>query len=413
MGGRELDDGAVGVVDPTGDGQVRRQVGQAEDADPVVGLDLVVGRGVGEPEGEEALLLQVRLGDPGEGTGQDRGPAHEAGLHGGVLARAALAVVLVSHHHPAAARRLQAPGHLGEGLHHAVEGVDALAGDAGEGVHGPEVEVGRDVLEVAPEAEPRPGSRDVVGGALALGLEEQRQLLEVATVPGGERLEQLEALAVGSYHHLDAGALLGRGDEAGFTGLEALGRQLIPDRLGQPDAVHRAGPGVEVERAGQGEGHHRLGGGDEGEGVGAAVVALGEVAVVRRDDGVGGGRVDVVPLPLADAGAAGVGQDGGSDGLEVGQQPVPLDGGPHSLGAWRDQELGLDPQPGSGGLPGDRGGAGDVLVGGVGAAADERRGNLERPAVPLGRRPHLGHRVSQVRRVRAVDERGEAVEVDL
>ena len=45
--------------------------------------------------------------------------------------------------------------------------------------------------------------------------------------------------------------------------------------------------------------------------------------------------------PLADARAAGVGQHRRADALEVGQQAVALDGGPHLLAARGDHELGL------------------------------------------------------------------------
>ena len=98
---------------------------------------------------------------------------------------------------------------------------------------------------------------------------------------------------------------------------------------------------VEVERAGQREGDDRLGRGHEGQRVGGAVVALREVAVVGGDDGVGVAVASRRAGPLADARAAGVGQHGGADGLEVGEQAVALDGGAHLLGAGRDQQRGL------------------------------------------------------------------------
>jgi hypothetical protein len=54
----------------------------------------------------------------------------------------------------------------------AVERFLALAGLAGEGVDGAEEQVARDVLEVAAVLQPLAGRRDVVGGALALGLQQ-------------------------------------------------------------------------------------------------------------------------------------------------------------------------------------------------------------------------------------------------
>ena len=56
-----------------------------------------------------------------------------------------------------------------------------------------------------------------------------------------------------------------------------------------------------------------------------AVVAAGEVAVVRGDDRVGRIRRHVRPAPLADAGAAGVGEHLGADVLQGLQLAVPLD----------------------------------------------------------------------------------------
>ncbi len=78
-----------------------RQVGQAEERQLVVLADLVVDRRVGEREREHALLLQVRLVDAGEAADEDDLAVPEARLHGGVLARRALAVVLVADGHPA------------------------------------------------------------------------------------------------------------------------------------------------------------------------------------------------------------------------------------------------------------------------------------------------------------------------
>ena len=142
----------------------------------VVLADLVVGGRVGEGERQQALLLQVRLVDAGEAAGEDHLGVAEPGLHGGVLAGAALAHVLVADGHPADAGLVEALGDLREGAGLAVERVLPGAGLAGVGVDGAEVEVAGDVLEVAAVLEPRAGRRDVVGGALALGLQEHREV---------------------------------------------------------------------------------------------------------------------------------------------------------------------------------------------------------------------------------------------
>jgi predicted aminopeptidase len=53
----------------------RRQLAKSQEADPVVPPHLVVVGGVREGEGQQPLLLQVRLVDPREAAGNDRRPA--------------------------------------------------------------------------------------------------------------------------------------------------------------------------------------------------------------------------------------------------------------------------------------------------------------------------------------------------
>src|SRR5690606_462961 len=130
-------------------------------------------------------------------------------------------------------------------------------------------------------------------------------------------------------------------------------------------------------------------------------------------DGVELGGVEVGAVPLTDAGPAGVGQHRAPDRLEVGQQPVALDGGAGLLGAGGDHQLHLGPQPLGRRLPGDGGGPGDVLVGAVGAGADQRRGDVEGPALGPGVVAEVGQLVGPVGGVGPVDHGTELVEVDL
>ena len=223
---------------------------------------------------------------------------------------------------------------------------------------------------------------------LPLALSRIGQPLVVLAVPRREGLEQLQALAGGVDHHLDAAAVDGRHLERLLAGVEAaLGEGLAHGRV-EPHLLarvvgERIGAGVEVERARERQREHRVGARDEAQRVGVAVVPLREVAVVAVHDRVRLRRVEVLAVPLADARAAGVGQHGAADGLEVGEQAVPLDGGAGLLGARRDEELRLGPQALGGGLAGDRRGPGDVLVRAVRARADERGGDLQRPALGL------------------------------
>ena len=223
----------------------------------------------------------------------------------------------------------------------------ALAGLAGERVDDAEEQVAGDVLEVAAVPEPRAGRRDVVGGALALGLHQHGQLAVVLAVPRRERLEQLQPVARRADHHLDvAEPSSGGGGERVVAGVVTLLRQHLADRRFEADLAavgrgERVGGRVEVEAAGERERDHRVGRVTNAERVGRAVVALREVAVVRVDDRVrlpGDARR---ARPLADARPAGVGEHGGADRLEIGEQPVAFDRGPDLLGARRDEQLGL------------------------------------------------------------------------
>ena len=164
---------------------------------------------------------------------------------------------------------------------------------------------------------------------------------------------------------------------AGRRSRSRRGRSRAPGRSRRPAGrgarrrlVVTVGERVEVERAGERVGDHRVGRRDERLRVGVAVVALREVAVVAVDDRVDLRRVEVGAVPLADARPAGVGEHGRADRLEVGEQAVALDRGPHLLGARRDEQLRLGPESLRGRLAGDRRGPGDVLVRRVGARAD-------------------------------------------
>ena len=123
--------------------------------------------------------------------------------------------------------------------------------------------------------------------------------------------------------------------------------------------------------------------------------------------------LDVVTLPLPDAGSARVGQHGRPDRLEIGEEPVPLDGGPHLLRPGGDEERRTDGQPGGLGLASDVRGAADVLVRRVRAGPDQGVGDVERVVLGL-RDPHqLVQGPVEVRGVRAHDVGLEVVEIDL
>ncbi len=173
------------------------------------------------------------------------------------------------------------------------------------------------------------------------------------------------------------------------------------------------GQRVEAQLAGEGVGDDDLRARDERGGLGIAVVSLGEVAVERGDDGVGGAIGDVVAFPLTDARTAGVGEDSGAELLEGSHLAVALDGRLDLLRPRGDPERALDGRAVVERLLGDIGGAGDVLIGRVGARADETRGERVGVAVGGDIGGHLRDRPCEVGGVRADDMGFEGVEIDL
>ena len=138
--------------------------------------------------------------------------------------------------------------------------------------------------------------------------------------------------------------------------------------------------GIEVQPAGDRERRHDLRAREEIHRGAAPVVAAGEVAVVRGDDCVGLIRRGIRPAPLADTWPAGVGEHCRTDVLEGLQLAVPLDGRAHLLGARGDEVRHSGFQPAGVRLPGHIGRAAHVLVGGVGATADQGRREIVRKA---------------------------------
>jgi len=296
-----------------------------------------VSRGIDQGQGQDALLLQVGLVQTGEAAGE-HGPApHESGFHGGVLTGGTFAVVVVTHRDPGHAGIAAVARRVGVGLGPVVDGAAALSGLARVGIHGSLEEVGRDVVEMAPVGQPWSRCRYVIGRALALGFHQDQQLDQIGLRVRRERGQQLEPGAGRVYDHLDLATVLGRGEEAGVTDLEAGGRQLLSYGHVEVHAVDLVGQRVEVQGAGQGVGDDRLRRRDEGEGAAAAVVPLREVAVVGGQDGVGLARYHVLALPLTDARTTGVGENGRADGGEIRQQAVALDCRSDPLGSGRHE----------------------------------------------------------------------------
>jgi hypothetical protein len=243
--------------------------------------------------------------------------------------------------------------------------------------------------------------------------------LDVATVPGGKGLEELKALAPRRDRDLDAAAVLGRLLVAGsalheaFPGDLRRRRRRLEDEalsVGSLDLVRER---VLVERPRQRIRDHDLGTRDEGVRARIAIVALAEVPVVGVDDRVLLALRHVVAFPLADAGAAGVREHEASDGLEVAHLTVALDRLVDLLGTRCDPELRLRHRTVAARLSRHVGCALQVLVRGVGAAADQCRGESQGIAGFARVARHTRDGPGQIGRVRAHDVGLEAREVDL
>ena len=159
---RDLLRRAVLMVEAQRQVLARRDALEAEDVDLVARPHLLVVRGVDERQREHALLLQVRLVDARERARDDREPAEEARLERGVLARGALAVVVVADDDPLDAVVAVPGGGLRDAVPLAVDLVLDLVRLTVLGVDCADQAVLGDVLEVATVLEPGAASRDVI-----------------------------------------------------------------------------------------------------------------------------------------------------------------------------------------------------------------------------------------------------------
>ena len=258
---------------------------------------------------------------------------------------------------------------------------------------------------MAAEAEPGAGHRDVVGRALARGLDQERKADEVLAVPGREGLQTLDALA----GRVDLGLRASRYGSliARDAGGEALGRELVDAR--------RANAFRQREAAAKSERSCRLRRHDESVRIWIAVSPLREIAVEGGDDGI---RLAFLllrhlALPLADAGAAGVGHNHGTCLAQHRQQAVAFGRGLDGLAARVDYDLCLRLQARCKRFARHRGGRRQVLVRRIGTGAYQADFYLLGKTLLRHACRHLRQRTGGVGRKGAVDVRLQLGEVDL
>jgi len=209
VGQRDLERGAaIGGVDNHGEGLANLELG-AEKVDLVLRADLVVVGGVSEGQGQHTLLLQVGLVDTGERSGNDGKTTKVTGLKSGVLSGRTLTVVPVTNDNPLDALGLVVTSDSGNGTPLAVGEVVDLVGLIVGLVDGTDQHVVGDVVKVTTVLEPGTGHGDVISGGLALGLDEDGEVLSVLAVPRLEGGKDLETVGGGGDIDSDTGTVLG------------------------------------------------------------------------------------------------------------------------------------------------------------------------------------------------------------
>ena len=408
---------AILGVDTEGHGLANGDLG-GEQVNLVLGLDLVVVGGVGEGQRQHTLLLQVGLVDTSEGAGDDGQTTQVAGLQSGVLTRATLTVVPVTDDNPLDATGLVVTGSGGHSVVLAGEAVLDLVGLTVLGVDGTDQHVVGDVVQVATVLQPWASHGDVISGGLALALDQDGEVLGILAIPGLEAGQDLQTVTLGGDGDADGLAVLG-GSLVGVTaGVVALRGETVTAGGGEEELVavlvlHLVGEGVELEATSNAHGDDQVGRSDEGVGGGVGVVTAREVTVVGRDDGVGLTLLHVLTVPLTDAGTAGVGEDDTAELLQGLQLTITLDGGADLLGTGGngEQSARLDTVVQS--ITGNGGGTGHILVGGVGARADQTDLELLGPAVGIDGLGELGDGGGQIGGEGTVDVGLQLGQVDL
>ena len=235
------------------------------------------------------LLLQVGLVDTGKRSADDSAATQESRFERGVFTRRAFTVVFVTDNDPWDTGITVRGSDSGDGTKLASLLVENLVGFTVLGIDGANQAVLRNVFEVTTVLQPRSTGGNVVGGALALGLDQDGRVNNVLAVPCLERLEELKTVRRGRNGNAD-GRAVGRGRlESVFTGIVALGRELETLGLAELEVfavgvLQSVGQGIESEVTGKDHGGDQVGRGDKGVGGGVGIVTSSKVTVVRGDD---------------------------------------------------------------------------------------------------------------------------------
>lgn len=396
----------------------RGKLAKTKERDSVRRLDSVVVLTLNKVEGQKTLLLQVGLVDTGKGLGNDGKSTKVTGLKSSVLSGRSLTKVLTTDNDPADTLISVRNGSLGDTIPltsvNVLNVVGLTVGSVGSTNH---VVVGN-VLEVTSVLQPRTGHGNVVSGGLTKRLDKDGHVNTVSAVPRLERRKELETVRLGVDSNLDRGTVLRRVLVSVHTGVVTLVGETETSGLSELEllalrVLEGISEGVESQVTGNGKGCDKIGGGNKGVGSGVGVVTGSEVTVVRRDNSVLVTLLNVLTVPLTNAGTTGVGKDETTkvkEGLEL---TVTLNGGTDLLGTGGDGVDGLGLETVGHGVTGNRGRALHVLVRGVGARADKTDLDLKGPVLLNGNLLELGDGGGQIGSEGTVDVGLKSVEVNL
>lgn len=208
----------------------------------------------------------------------DGGTTQESRFQGSVLSGRAFTVVLVTDNHPRDTSVSVGGTDGRDSAERAIHLVQNLVGLATVGVNGTNQAVLRNVLQVPSVLQPGSTGGDMVGGALALGLDQDGSLSDVLAVPWLERSQKLESVRLGVNGNLDAASVLGGSLEGVLSRVVTSGGKLVTSGVGElkllaVGTLQGVGQGVEGQATGKGHGGDKVRRGNKGVGGRVGVVS--------------------------------------------------------------------------------------------------------------------------------------------
>jgi len=187
---------SVGFVDNQSDLLSRRQLVQLNERDKVSWIDFVVVRRVGESERKNSLFLEICLVDSRERFDDDGNSTQIARFESSMFSAASFSIVFVSYDNPVDFVLLVVSGHVGNCTKLFGEIVVDAVGFSVLRIDSSDQKVVGDVVQMTSVFEPWTGHRDVVGGTFAFGLNEDRNLDIIFSIPRIERLQRLKSVTL-------------------------------------------------------------------------------------------------------------------------------------------------------------------------------------------------------------------------